>query len=119
MCRDKPKIQRQQEALEPRNDLLGTGEWLNDIIWDAAKVSQDLFDDADEGEPAFAKRSEEVVDPKVDPYNVSNDHVYEHSREARFRIRQTFGAIEVFHSLPAKNLQMPFVSFTPLKPGQD
>lgn len=46
----------------------------------------------------------------LDPYNLSNDHLYEHTRETRYRIRQTFGAIEVFHSQPAKDLQMPFVS---------
>lgn len=47
---------------------------------------------------------------KADPFDISNDHLYEHSREARFRIRQTFGAIEVFHAYPAKKLQIPFVS---------
>lgn len=50
------------------------------------------------------------VTTKLDRFNISNDHLYEHSREARFKIRQTFGAIEVFHSAPAKALQLPYVS---------
>lgn len=47
---------------------------------------------------------------KLDPFNLSNDHLYEQARDARYRIRQTFGSIEVFHSGPARNLQLPFVS---------
>jgi hypothetical protein len=50
--------------------------------------------------------------PSLDPFNLSNDHLYEHTREARFRIRQTFGNIEVFHSGPAKALQLPFYKTT-------
>lgn len=49
------------------------------------------------------------VTGKLDRFNISNDHLYEHSRESRFKIRQTFGAIEVFHSAPAKALQLPYV----------
>jgi transcription initiation factor TFIID subunit 1 len=89
---------------------LGSGEWLNDIIWDATRISPDLFEDEEEQEVTTQKRLTDAPGAKVaDIYNVSNDGVYEHSREARFRIRQTFGAIEVFHSQPAKNLQIPFV----------
>lgn len=108
---DPPKSKRETDPLEPRNDLLNTGDWLKDIIWDATRVSPELVDDQ---EGIEIKRSALAVDEAAtnvkDPYNVSNDNLYEHSREARFRIRQTFGAIEVFHSQPAKSLQMPFVS---------
>ena len=46
---------------------------------------------------------------KLDRFNLSNDHIYEQSKEAKYRIRQTFGAIEVFHSGPARALQLPWV----------
>jgi transcription initiation factor TFIID subunit 1 len=71
-----------------------------------------LFDDEEEDQPVGAQTK--VLDTAgariADTFNLSNDGVYEHSREARLRIRQTFGAIEVFHSQPAKTLQIPFVS---------
>jgi hypothetical protein len=111
MNRDQPKPKRAEESLEPRNDLLGTSDWMKDIIWDATKVSSELFDDEEDREIPTVTQIDGHADSKTgDLFNVSNDNVYEHSREARFRIRQTFGAIEVFHSQPAKNLQMPFVS---------
>ena len=93
--------------------MLNTGDWLQDIIWDATRVSPELVDEPDLGGTRARKDEQNVEDVTVktaDGFNVSNDNLYEHSREARFRIRQTFGAIEVFHSQPAKNLQMPFVS---------
>lgn len=108
---DAPKPKRREDPLESRNDLLNTGDWLKDIIWDATRVSPELVDDPDDYETSLVRPSGEDTAPiAADPYNVSNDNLYEHSREARFRIRQTFGAIEVFHAQPAKCLQMPFVS---------
>ncbi|WWD18061.1 hypothetical protein CI109_102508 [Kwoniella shandongensis] len=117
MCSlDAPQV-KQVEPLAPRNNHLDSGDWLKDVIWDARAVSPDLVE-SDEDEPTEAvvkgkKKSKEtessaVSASKLDPFNLSNDHLYEHSREARFRIRQTFGAIEVFHSIPAKHLQLPF-----------
>lgn len=109
----------------PRNDILATDSWADEIIWDATKVSADLFSDADDqsedGDAAareatarLAAAAVKVKGKQLDPYNLSNDHLYEHTREARNKIRQTFGAIEVFHAGPAKALQMPFVcSFFP------
>jgi hypothetical protein len=109
--RDAPKARPISNALAPRNDFLGSGEWLSDIIWDSTKVSADLFDDEEDQEVVQQKRIADITGTKpADTFNLSNDGLYEHSREARFRIRQTFGAIEVFHSMPAKTLQMPFVS---------
>lgn len=106
---DQPPDHRSSQPLAPRNDLLDSGDWLKDVIWDATKVSADLIEDEDE-EPIDKSKLPNAPIPKLDPFDISNDHLYEHSREARFRIRQTFGAIEVFHSYPAKKLQIPFVS---------
>ncbi|WWC99494.1 hypothetical protein V866_006397 [Kwoniella sp. B9012] len=108
------------EPLAPRNGILDSGDWLNDVIWDARRVSPDLID-SEEEEPVPTAPTKKAtaeagaVQPaiaKLDPFNISNDHLYEHSREARYRIRQTFGAIEVFHSLPARHLQLPFYKTT-------
>ncbi|KAK4687485.1 hypothetical protein P7C73_g2628, partial [Tremellales sp. Uapishka_1] len=100
------------EPLAPRNTLLESGAWLKDVIWDATKVNPVVFDDDDDDEEDVSKgkKSDNAVasTSKLDPFNISNDHLYEHTREARFRIRQTFGTIEVHHSIPAKTLQMPF-----------
>lgn len=109
---DAPKTNTPSNPLAPRNDFLGSGEWLSDIIWDSTKVSPDLFDEEEDQEIGQQKRIMDIPGTKVaDTFNLSNDGLYEHSREARFRIRQTFGAIEVFHSQPAKTLQIPFVSY--------
>jgi hypothetical protein len=91
------------------------------VIWDAQRVSPDLLesDEDEEDETARAESARKAAalvpskEAKLDPFNMSNDHLYEHTREARFRIRQTFGAIEVFHSGPAKALQMPWVRDAP------
>lgn len=105
------------DPLQPRNDALETDDWQNEVIWDARRVTPDLVEDhEDEEAAAEVAEDDSTVDdkpaplPKLDPFNISNDHFYEHTRASRFRIRQTFGAIEVFHSTPAKVLQMPFVS---------
>lgn len=111
ISRDAPKATPISNALAPRNDFLGSGEWLSDIIWDSTKVAPDLFDDEEDQDSGPQKRITDISGIKIaDSFNLSNDGLYEHSREARFRIRQTFGAIEVFHSQPAKTLQIPFVS---------
>lgn len=91
------------------------------MIWDARRVSPGLLEDDEEVAPATraiepTPTNEAAAKSKLDPYNLSNDHLYEHTRETRFRIRQTFGAIEVFHSQPARDLQMPFVDSTSLAP---
>jgi transcription initiation factor TFIID subunit 1 len=115
--RDQPE-QKVNDPLAPRNDILDSGTWLQDVIWDARRVSPSLLEDEDETvqlvtdkvPEASAKLSSSKAIAKLDPYNFSNDHIYEQSKESRHRIRQTFGAIEVFHSGPAKALQLPFVS---------
>ncbi|WRT63957.1 uncharacterized protein IL334_000884 [Kwoniella shivajii] len=108
------------EPLAPRNGILDSGDWLNDVIWDARRVSPDLLESEEEDilieestrKTVTGKGITLPVITKLDPFNLSNDHLYEHSREARYRIRQTFGAIEVFHSGPAKQLQLPFYKTT-------
>nr|XP_019049032.1 transcription initiation factor TFIID subunit 1 [Kwoniella bestiolae CBS 10118]OCF27962.1 transcription initiation factor TFIID subunit 1 [Kwoniella bestiolae CBS 10118] len=120
MCSLDVPASKSSEPLAPRNGVLDSGDWINDVIWDARRVSPDLIDsEEEESAPAetLKKITQEVgvVQPaiaKLDPFNMSNDHLYEHSREARYRIRQTFGAIEVFHSLPARHLQLPFYKTT-------
>jgi hypothetical protein len=45
-----------------------------------------------------------------DKFNLSNDHLYEVSKEvARQRVRQTFQDLHIHHSYPAQKLQLPFV----------
>ena len=108
---------RSFDPLEPQNSVLESGDWVRDVIWDSRGISPDLLED-DEVEPIADRHAGEQAKTlpsaqfTLDPYNLSNDRLYEHARATRFRIRQTFGAIEVFHSQPAKDLQMPFVSFT-------
>ncbi|ORY20963.1 hypothetical protein BCR39DRAFT_554452 [Naematelia encephala] len=118
MCSlNNPEIAKLSDPLAPRNDILESGDWLKEVIWDARRVSPDLVEDDQEGaieSAPIAKSVQTGLLPtsKLDPFNLSNDHLYEHHREARFRIRQTFGSIEVFHSQPAKTLQMPFYKTT-------
>lgn len=104
-------------TLTPHNTLLESGDWVGQVIWDSTLVTPDLVEsDEDEAAEAAetaakAARSSKPSN-KLDPFNLSNDHIYEQSKESRHRIRQTFGAIEVFHSGPARALQLPFVSIT-------
>ena len=112
--RPKPKPM-ERDPLAPHNKMLDNGEWIKNVIWDARRVSPGLLQSDDEMDGSVLATESTAIVPlgaasKLDPYNISNDHLYERSRESRYRIRQTFGAIEVFHSAPAKALQMPFVS---------
>lgn len=94
------------------------------MIWDATRISPELLESDEESDTqpeatkklATKKGGAVVVmkDTKLDPFNISNDPLYEHSRESKYRIRQTFGAIEVFHAMPAKILQLPYVGSTVL-----
>lgn len=105
---------KDHDPLQPRNDFLDSDDWLEEVIWDTRRASPDLMEDH-EDEEQKEERAKEVAPAtvaKLDPFNLSNDHLYEHTRASRFRIRQTFGAIEVFHSHPARVLQMPFYKTT-------
>ena len=88
---------------------------MTDVIWDATRVSSELVESDDEVTEASAVKQslvEKSQNTKLDMFNLSNDHLYEQAREAKFRIRQTFGSIEVFHAAPAKSLQLPFYKTT-------
>lgn len=117
MCALDPDSRATHDPLMLRNDMLEDGGWINEVIWDARRASPDLVEEHEEEDVAapVAKEKEKAVtvqQSKLDPFNLSNDHLYEHSRAQRFKIRQTFGAIEVFHSYPAKVLQMPYYKTT-------
>ncbi|WFD43991.1 hypothetical protein MPSI1_002656 [Malassezia psittaci] len=45
---------------------------------------------------------------ELDPFNLSNDRMYELSKEHRHRVRQTLGQLVVRHTWPAIKLQLPF-----------
>ncbi|WFD40407.1 uncharacterized protein MJAP1_003393 [Malassezia japonica] len=45
---------------------------------------------------------------ELDPFNLSNDRMYELSKEHRHRVRQTLGQLVVRHAWPAIKLQLPF-----------
>ncbi|BEJ18121.1 hypothetical protein CspHIS471_0703980 [Cutaneotrichosporon sp. HIS471] len=104
------------DPLQLRNEHLVKSDWINDVIWDARRASPDLIDVHSDEEEAVAIKEKDtpvtMTQGKLDPFNLSNDHLYEHNRASRFRIRQTFGAIEVFHSTPAKILLMPYYKTT-------
>ncbi|OWZ55034.1 transcription initiation factor TFIID subunit 1 [Cryptococcus neoformans c45] len=112
---------KEVDILAPRNDHLESGNWIANVIWDATRISPELLE-SDEEDGVQSKATEKsakkggavvvVKDTKLDPFNISNDPLYEHSRESKYRIRQTFGAIEVFHSMPAKILQLPYFKTT-------
>lgn len=46
---------------------------------------------------------------ELDKFNLSNDRMYEVSKEQRHRVRQTLGQLVVRHAWPAVKLQLPFV----------
>jgi hypothetical protein len=104
--------------------VLESSDWIKDVIWDSRLVAPDLLQSDDEVEailtPPLSAAAQQAkilattstFKPALDPFNLSNDHLYEHSRESRFRIRQTFGNIQVFHAGPAKTLQLPFYKTT-------
>jgi transcription initiation factor TFIID subunit 1 len=107
---------KEHDPLRERNENLDSDDWLKEVIWDTNKMSPDLVEEEDEEAGDKVKDKKDAPEPilagDLDQFNLSNDHLYEHTRASRFRIRQTFGAIEVFHSHPAKVLQMPFYKTT-------
>jgi transcription initiation factor TFIID subunit 1 len=93
-----------------RNNFLESGDWLRDIVWDSTRVDPTLLE-SDEEDLHVEVETKRVgqAKAKLDMFNLSNDHLYEQERHAKYRIRQTFGSIEVYHAGPAKALQLPFV----------
>lgn len=107
-----------------KNPDIESGEWLKSIVWssstpfkDFTKLQLNLNDPA--GPASSLNRPADNVKNAIvrigtgwsmDPYNLSNDKLYEVRKEAKRTVRQTFGQLEVQHSYPAMKLQFPWVS---------
>ncbi|SCV70550.1 BQ2448_3312 [Microbotryum intermedium] len=120
------------DPLAPRNIDFDRGDWTKSIIWDASRPYKDFtrlnlnlndrqmilevqaptttFPMAESDQPAEATTIGLVIDrePGLDPFNISNDREYVVTKDAKQKIRQTFGSLEVQHAHPAAKLQLPF-----------
>lgn len=119
------------EVSRPRNADLARGTWFDSIIWNphAPFRSFDrLIMDMNDAEMILESektQSEKQVSllradappnllksskftAELDPFNLSNDRMYEMSKEHRHRVRQTLGQLVVRHTWPAIKLQLPF-----------
>lgn len=120
-----------QDISRPRNTELSKGVWFENIIWNPHsnfrpfdRLIMDM-NDADmilesektqsekqvsllraDAPPNLLKSSKYVGE--LDPFNLSNDRMYELSKEHRHRVRQTLGQLVVRHAWPAIKLQLPF-----------
>ncbi|KAJ7651717.1 TAF1 transcription initiation factor TFIID subunit TAF1 [Mycena polygramma] len=117
---DNIKVPTVNNLTTPANKSLESGAWTQSIIWSPRAPFKDFtqleFNHEDDVIPE--ERSVETVRPRKrfrtdagvrDKYNLSNDHLYEVSKEGgRHRVRQTFGQIAVEHAYPAQKLQLPF-----------
>jgi transcription initiation factor TFIID subunit 1 len=120
------------------NKTLESGIWTQSIIWEPRAPFRDFtqieFNHEDDVVPEERTSMSPVVLCQVtnalaaetvrprkrmrfdatqvrDKFNMSNDHLYEVSKDGgRHRVRQTFGQIAVEHAYPAQKLQLPFVS---------
>lgn len=107
-----------------KNPEIDSGDWLRSIVWsssapfkDFTKLQLNLNDPAGPASslnrPADSAKNAIVRSGtgwSMDPYNLSNDKLYEVRKEAKRTVRQTFGQLEVQHSYPAMKLQFPWVS---------
>ncbi|EGF98411.1 uncharacterized protein MELLADRAFT_118533 [Melampsora larici-populina 98AG31] len=114
----------------PRNRAIEEGDWLRSVIWDAKNgtwkdftglelLPQDVEKDPQPPDPLATVIDSSLSPQKqsstakgnrpqsLDPFNLSNDRLYEVSKEQRRRVRQTFGNLEVQHSYPALKLHFP------------
>lgn len=121
----------------PANKALESGAWTQSIIWSPDAPFRDFtqleFNHEDDivpedktGKPTLfyyhvytqyflaemaRPRKRFRTDGGVrDKFNLSNDQFYEIHKDARHRVRQTFGQLSVEHAYPAQKLQLPFVS---------
>ncbi|KAJ7193380.1 TAF1 transcription initiation factor TFIID subunit TAF1 [Mycena pura] len=114
-----PKVPSVKNLTTPANKSLESGAWTQSIIWSPRAPFKDFtqleFNHEDDVIPEVA--SVETVRPRRrfrmdagvrDKFNLSNDHLYEVSKDGRHRVRQTFGQIAVEHAYPAQKLQLPF-----------
>lgn len=105
------------------NPDIDSGEWLRSIVWsstapfkDFTKLQLNLNDPAGPASslnrPADSAKNIIVRSGtgwSADPFNLSNDKLYEVRKEAKRTVRQTFGHLEVQHAYPAMKLQFPWV----------
>ncbi|MBW0462936.1 hypothetical protein O181_002651 [Austropuccinia psidii MF-1] len=120
----------------PRNPQVDQGDWLQSVIFNAhkrpwkdftdlyiAEEDAKLFFDTSQHDQEATNHSTENLNPPLssgptvwsrdnkqfghDLFNLSNDRLYEVSKEHRQRVRQTFGNLEVQHAYPAIKLQIP------------
>lgn len=105
-----------------QNADVESGDWTRSIIWsdrapykDFTKLQLSLNDPAgpasleERPPPPEAKSIIIRQAGKFDPFNLSNDKLYEVRREQKKTVRQTFGHLEVQHTYPAMKLQFPWV----------
>lgn len=108
-------------ATLPPNGSLMNEDWTQSIIFNESKKPQQsfvkltldmndpslMFEELDEDSQQQAANA--LTSTSADPFNLSNDHLYEQSVTApKHRIRQTFSQIDVQHAYPALKLQLPF-----------
>ncbi|CAK5280614.1 unnamed protein product [Mycena citricolor] len=116
---EKVKAPNANNLNTPANKVLESGAWTQSIIWDPRSAFKDFtqmeFNHEDDKIPE--ERTVETVRVRKrfrneaairDKFNLSNDHLYEVSKDGRHRVRQTFGQIAVEHAYPAQKLQLPF-----------
>ncbi|KAH7885981.1 TAF1 transcription initiation factor TFIID subunit TAF1 [Phlebopus sp. FC_14] len=115
-------IQEASNLTTPANKSLESGAWTQSIIWCPGAPFRDFTQlELNEEDLATEERpsTTETVRPRKrlradnmqsrDKFNLSNDHLYEVSKEGgRHRVRQTFGQLVVEHAYPAQKLQLPF-----------
>lgn len=114
----------------PRNDALSDGTWFSSIIWNPRsrfepfdRLIMDMNDPEMilENEKTLTEKSSSLVRAdappmlktskyaqELDKFNLSNDRMYELSKEHRHRVRQTLGQLVIRHAWPAVKLQLPF-----------
>ena len=126
-----PPVLSMETVSRPRNHELAKGMWFENIIWNPhhpfRRFDRLLMDmnDAEmilenentqrekqvsllraDAPPNLVKSSKFAAE--LDPFNLSNDRMYEMSKEHRHRVRQTLGQLVVRHAWPAIKLQLPF-----------
>lgn len=121
---DKKPLIAEDRTFGFRNPEVESGEWTKGVIWserapfkDFTKLQLNLNDPSGPG--ALASKELPLDKRRIiamrarqrnDPFNLSNDKLYEVAREQKKRVRQTFGHLEVQHAYPAMKLQFPWVS---------
>lgn len=119
------------DVSRPRNQELAHGMWFDQVIWNPYSTFRPFdrlimdMNDAEmifESEKAHAEKQVSLLRAdappnllksskytgELDPFNLSNDRMYEMSKEHRHRVRQTLGQLVVRHAWPAIKLQLPF-----------